>query len=117
MSKDSKQVETKEDGEVTKAVVISPEDCLNVKKYCEHFGVPSTPELDQALDAFIATPTYENQVEVKLQLCKWILKGDHPSFKDQLWEAPIKVSEDVVFELQFDKDVKNELLSDDKDNQ
>lgn len=95
--------------EVKNKVTISSDDCSNVRKYCSHFGVPSTDELEAALDKFSNNPSYENQLEVKLEICKWILSCDHESFKDSLWDAPKKAAEEVVFDLQFDKDLKEEL--------
>ena len=100
--------------EVQNKVAISPDDCQNVRKYCSHFGVPSTDDLETALNLFEKDPTYENQMEVKLQICKWILDSKHESFKDSLWDAPKKAAEEVVFDLQFDKDLKEELTVDDE---
>ena len=104
-------------GEVENKVAISADDCSNVKRYCEHFGVPSSPELDAALDAFSKEPTFENQKEVKLQLCKWMLTCTHESFGDSLWDAPKKAAEEVVFDLQFDKDLSEVLTEAEKDGQ
>jgi hypothetical protein len=101
--------------EVENKVTISSEDCNNVKKYCSHFGVPNTPELEAALDKFSGDPSYENQLDVKLEICKWILGCDHESFKDSLWDAPKKAAEEVVFDLQFDKDLKEELTKTEED--
>ena len=98
--------------EVQNKVTISADDCSNVRKYCSHFGVPSTPELEEALDKFSNDPSYENQLEIKLEICKWMLSCKHESFEDSLWEAPKKAAEEVVFDLQFDKDLKDELSKD-----
>lgn len=99
--------------DVQNKVTISGDDCANVRKYCGHFGVPSTPDLEAALDKFSNDPTYENQLEVKLEICKWMLGCDHESFKDSLWDAPKKAAEEVVYDLQFDKDLKEELSKED----
>lgn len=96
-------------------VTISPDDCDHVKKYCGHFGVPATPELEEALDKFKADPTYKNQLDVKLEICKWMLSCKHESFTDNLWDAPKKAAEEVVFDLQFDKDLE-EVLTDKSKN-
>jgi len=100
---------TEETGEVKNKITISSDDCDNVKKYCDHFGVPSSPELDAALAAFKANNTFENQMEIKLEICKWMLSCDHASFKDNLWNAPKKAAEGVVYDLQFDKDLQETL--------
>ena len=95
--------------EVKNKVTISADDCTNVKKYCGHFGVPSSPDLDEALEKFSTEPSFENQKNVKLEICKWMLSCKHESFEDSLWDAPKKAAEEVVFDLQFDKDL-NEVL-------
>ena len=95
--------------EATNQVVISVEDCKNVREYGKHFGVDIPEVLAKALDAFIAEPTFEHQNAVKLQMCKWTLTSPHPSFKDKLWEEPQKLAEEATFNLQFDEDVKEAL--------
>lgn len=100
--------------DVKNKVTISGDDCDNVKKYCGHFGVPSSTELDTALDLFKADGSYENQLNVKLEICKWMLSCKHESFDDNLWDAPKKAAEEVVFDLQFDRDL-NETLSENED--
>jgi len=94
-------------------VTISNEDCANVIKYASHFNVPLTPELEAALTKFSADNSFENQLEIKLEMCKWMLSCDHESFQDSLWDAPKKAAESVVFNLQFDKDVKDVLTKTD----
>jgi len=98
-------------------VTCSAEDSENVRQYSKHFNVALTPELDAALDAFEKEPTYENQKEFKLQISKWMLETDHESFKDDLWNAPKKAAEDAVFDLQFDKDVKEEFTVDSEESE
>ena len=95
--------------EVKTKVTISGDDCDNVKKYCGHFGVPSSAELDAALDKFKTDPNYDNQLNVKLEICKWMLSCEHESFEDNLWDAPKKAAEEVVFDLQFDRDLSEVL--------
>ena len=100
--------------DVKNKVTISGDDCDNVKKYCGHFGVPCSDSLEEALDTFKADPTYPNQMEVKLEICKWMLSCDHKSFEDSLWDAPKKAADEVVFDLQFDKDLKEVLTDEEK---
>lgn len=92
-----------------KKVTCSSEDSKNIREYGSHFGIDLTDDLVEAMKAFDANPTYENQMEVKLQVSKWILGSKHESFKDALWDAPKKAATDAVFDLQFDKDVKEHL--------
>lgn len=102
-----------EEEEVQNKVTCSGEDSENVRQYSKHFNVALTPELTAALDTFEKDPTYDNQKEFKLQISKWMLDNDHESFQDGLWNAPKKAAEDAVYDLQFDKDVK-EVLTEDK---
>jgi len=106
MSEESKE-------EVQNKVTCSGEDSENVRQYSKHFNVPLTPDLQVALDTFEKDPTFENQKEFKLQISKWMLETKHKSFEDDLWNAPKKAAEDAVYDLQFDKDVK-EVLTEDK---
>jgi hypothetical protein len=104
---------TEQTDEVKNKVTISNEDCANVIKYATHFNVPISAELQAALDKFTADNSFENQIEIKLEMCKWMLSSTHDSFQDSLWDAPKKAAESVVFNLQFDKDVKDVLSSGD----
>jgi hypothetical protein len=99
--------------ELKNKVTISNEDCANVMKYASHFNVPLTQELQNSLDKFISDNSFENQLEIKLEMCKWMLSSNHDSFQDSLWDAPKKAAESVVFNLQFDKDVKDVLTKSD----
>lgn len=104
---------TQETGEVKNKVTISNEDCANVVKYAQHFKVPLSPELEAALNKFNADNSYENQLDIKLEMCKWMLTSNHESFQDSLWDAPKKAAESVVFNLQFDRDLKQVLSKSD----
>lgn len=99
------------DAEEQNKVTCSAEDAENVRQYSKHFNVPLTPELENALDQFEKEPTFKNQKEFKLQISKWMLECSHESFKDSLWDAPKKAAADAVFDLQFDKDVKEVLTT------
>ena len=94
-------------------VTISNDDCDNVKKYCDHFGVPSSDGLNTALANFKEDNSFDNQLDIKLEICKWMLECKHESFTDSLWDAPKKSANEVVFDLQFDKDLKTEFTKED----
>lgn len=98
-------------GELEKKVTVSNEDMENVKNYSLHFGIDMTPELQTAIDNFIASPTYENQMDFKLELCKWMTSSNNESWSDKLWEKPLENASDAMFNLQFEKDLKEELTS------
>jgi len=102
-------------GEVENKVVIEKADVENVKEYSKHFKVPLPDELVAALDAFATDETFENQQEVKLQMCRWILTCPHQSFQDEMWNTPKEASKQIVFDLQFEKDL-NDTLDRSKEN-
>lgn len=103
--------------EVQNKVTLSNEDCANIRKYCGHFGVPCSEGLESAIEKFCDENSFENQQEVKLELCKWMLESQHESFKDSLWDAPKEAAQEVVFDLQFDKDVKETLATDESESE
>jgi hypothetical protein len=105
----SKETKNNADLENKNKVSISNEDCANVVKYASHFNVPLSAGLDLALKKFSENNSFENQLEIKLEVCKWMLTCTHESFQDSLWDAPKKAAESVVFDLQFDKDLKETL--------
>lgn len=107
---------SQETDEVKNKVTISNEDCANVIKYASHFKVPLSPELEAALKRFADDNSYENQLDIKLEMCKWMLSSSHESFQDSLWDAPKKAAESVVFNLQFDRDLKQILTKTDDNN-
>lgn len=106
--------EVNENGEIEKKIPVSEEDCENVLNYSTNFGADVTPELQLAMDKFKGDQTYENMQDFKLEICKWLIESQHASFADNLWDHPKEAAQDIVFDLQFDKDVQAELGDEDK---
>lgn len=105
-----------EKGELERKVTITAEDIENTKNYSIHFGIDMTPELEKAMNNFVANPSYENQVDFKLELCKWMTTSKNESWTDKLWEKPLENASDALFNLQFEKDLKEELTSESKED-
>jgi hypothetical protein len=104
-------------GEVDRSIPVSTEDCDNVRNYSLHFGVAVTESLQKAMELFENdTTSYEKMIDFKRELCNWLATCGHESFQDSLWEHPTQAAADVLYELQFDKDV-NEILSEKSDEQ
>lgn len=103
-----------ENGEIEKKVPVSEEDVENVLNYGLNFGVDVGPELTAAMEKFKNDQSYENFLDFKLEVCKWLTSSGHESFEDSLWDHPKEAAKDIVFDLQFDKDVLDEL-SEEKD--
>jgi hypothetical protein len=105
-------------GEIDRIVVVSSEDCDNVRNYSLHFGVEITEELKNAMLIFEKDPTYENMIDFKRELCQWLVECGHESFTDSLWEHPIEAAKDILYDLNFDKEVQDVLTEkpSDKEN-
>lgn len=106
--------QTNENGEIERKVPVSEEDVENVLNYGLNFGVQVGPELMAAMDKFKSNQSYENFLDFKLEICKWLINSNHESFEDSLWDHPKEAAKDIVFDLQFDKDILEELSDKDK---
>lgn len=107
--------ENKNHDEVNKNVTISEEDLDNVINYAKNFSATLHPELQDAIDAFRKDETYENMIEFKLQVCRFLTENPVEALKDSLWDEPKKEAQKVVFDLQFDKDLHEELAEDNEE--
>lgn len=106
---------TDENGEVVEKVPLTEEDVTNITNFSESFG-PEIPEtLGVALEKFKQEQSYENYRDLKLETCKWLLESEHEALTDSLWDHPKQTAKDAMFDLQFDKDVMNELGEDGKE--
>ena len=106
--------EVNESGEVERKIPVSDEDRENVINYSKNFGASMSDELKLAMDIFVENSNYGNMLDFKLELCKWLLLSEHDSFSDSLWDHPKEAAKDIMFDLQFDKDVQEELGDDDE---
>lgn len=95
--------------EVITKLVITPEDVKGAADFWTHFEVPMSQELRDAFDKFNSNPTIENQEEVKLQLCKAVAYTDHEAFNDEMFKDIVEECRGVVYDMSFDKDLKNTL--------
>lgn len=98
-----------ENGELEKKIPVSDEDRDNVLNYAKNFGVDIPDELQEAMDRFVENQNFENMQDFKLELCRWLVECGHESFADGLWDHPKEAAKDIIWDLQFDKDVRAEL--------
>lgn len=98
--------------EVSREVVITPEDCSGAAEFWTHFEVPMPPELKAAFENFNKNPTVENQDEIKLQVCKAIGYTDHEAFNDDMFKEIVDECRNVVYDMSFDKDLEKRLTDD-----
>ena len=94
-------------------VVISSEDVKNVRDFMTHFKIAMPADLEKALSDFESSKTFENQEELKVQLCKMMVESDHALLKDELFSQVIDNSSKIVQEALFDKAVKETLSAED----
>lgn len=92
-----------------KKVVISPEDCNAALDFWRHFNIPISADLQGALDKFAADPSFENQEKVKFEVVRSIATTDHEAFKDEMFKKIVEECEGLTFEMQFDKDLEDEV--------
>jgi len=92
-----------------KKVVLATEDINNIRNFWEHFKIPANEKLTNALAAFEAAPTYDNQQNVKVAICNVIAASEHPAFKDSMITGIHTESTHVSYQSQFDKDLTEVL--------
>lgn len=99
--------------ENSKKVVIGKEDVQNVRDFFKHFNEPWGDALEKTASAFEADMNFQNQEAFKVAICRHIVKSNNPLFKDKMFEGLFDVSEEIDYEEQFDKDLKEVLTQQD----
>jgi hypothetical protein len=99
--------------EITKTVAITPEDCNGAADFWTHFEVPMPPELKEAFAKFAKDPSYENQNEVKLQVCKAIGYTEHEAFHDEMFKEIREECKNVTYDMGFDSALESVLTPED----
>lgn len=98
--------------EIDTEVAISKNDCQNVRNYGEHFKIKLPKSLEKALQEFEKDNTFDNQNQIKLQLCKWMVTSKHESWQDPIWNEPKVHANEIIYDLVFDEQVEEMLTSD-----
>jgi hypothetical protein len=106
--------EKNQSGEAQKEVVISADDCRAALDFWSHFEIPMTSELQKAMDDFAQNPSLENQDQVKLEVCRAISGTDHPAFKDEMFQKIVEECSNVLYDMQFDRDLEATLTTEEK---
>ena len=97
--------------EVSRKVVITPEDCAGAADFWTHFEVPMPPELKAAFENFAKDPTIENQDEIKLQVTRAIGNTNHEAFNDEMFKEIVAECRNVEYDMSFDKSLEKTLTS------
>jgi Ca2+-binding EF-hand superfamily protein len=95
--------------EVSNKVNINVEDCTGAAEFWKHFNVEMPPELKDAFDKFAKEPTFVNQQEIKLAVCKAIGFTDHEAFHDEMFKEIVEECHNIVYDLSFDKSLEATL--------
>src|ERR1017187_10056960 len=109
MSNEVKESENNALQEVSRVVSITPEDVAGASDFWTHFEVPMPPTLKVAFEKFSKEPTFENQQDVKLQVCKAIGYTDHEAFKDAMFAEIVEECRNVTYDMGFDEQLEATL--------
>jgi hypothetical protein len=99
--------------EVTRKVVITPEDVAGARDFWTHFEVPIPVELTNAFDNFCKNPTLENQDEIKLQITRAIGHTKHEAFQDEMFKEIVAECQNVEYDMAFDRQLESTLTTPD----
>jgi hypothetical protein len=105
----SKEVKEEDKQEKKNEVVITGDDCNAALDFWRHFNIPILPELEKAMAAFSANPTFENQEDVKMWICTAISTSDHVAFKDEMFTKIVEECAGVTYDMRFKKDLEETL--------
>jgi len=97
--------------EVSKVVAITPEDVTGAADFWTHFEVPMPASLRSAFDNFVNDPNYENQMIVKIELCKAIGYTEHEAFNDEMFKEIVEECRNVTYDMGFDKALESAILT------
>lgn len=100
--------------EVSRTVVVTPEDVAGAAEFWPQFEVPLSADLRTAFEQFIKNPTFENQKELKLQLTKEVSSSEHEAFHDEMFKDIREECRNVQYDMSFDKSLENQLSSEDE---
>jgi hypothetical protein len=111
---EEKSEEKNELQEVVNKVTITPEDCAGAAEFWKHFSVDMIPELKAAFEKFSNDPSWDNQQEVKLAVCRAIGYTEHDAFRDEMFKEIVEECRNVVYDMSFDKSLEATLDKEEK---
>ena len=96
--------------------LITPEDTDCIKEVYDYYDLKMPPRLIKAIDNFKKNPSEKAQDQLKLVLaCEVSAFKNNPTLKE-IFEPLIAASDEIAYDMQFDKDV-DELLNEDDDKE
>lgn len=98
-------------------IVVTVDDCHNLKSYGEYFGINLSEGLVGALDSFVNEQSFVNQQHILREFCLWITENPHETFKDPLWEKPKSKANEflptLLLDHEIDKVISGDTVADD----
>jgi hypothetical protein len=95
--------------EQSNKVVVTPEDSTSALNFWPHFKVPLSDELKKSVEAFTATPSFENQELMKLEFCKAISGTEHDAFNDEMFTKVAEECKAIAYDMVFDQALEKTL--------
>jgi len=114
MSQNENENENNALQEVTRRVVITPEDVAGAAEFWPQFEVPMSAELRTAFEKFAANPTLANQDELKLQITKAVSTTSHDAFNDEMFQEIVEECRGVTYDMSFDKTLEEQLTTEEE---
>lgn len=108
MSDNTEQNENLEQ-EVDRTVTVTPEDALAALDFWNHFKIPVPAPMQEAFNAFMKDPTFENQQVMKLKVTEAICSTDHEAFKDDVFRKIVEECNGVAYEMSFEEQLEEKL--------
>lgn len=103
--------------EVSRKVVITPEDVAGAAEFWTHFDIPMSEGLKLAIEAFAMEQTIENQDRIKFEITKSIGWTDHEAFNDEMFKEIREECRNVNYDMSFDSSLEQILLEGQKEDQ
>lgn len=90
---------------------IGLDDVKAIREFFNHFKIPVREQLTAALAAFEKEQTFKNQEYLKKVVAHEMITSKHEAFLDPMFKNVYKVSEEVTYSTQFDKDLEEVLVT------
>jgi len=90
-------------------VTLTKEDMDAIVEMYNQFNIEIDPKFKEAIDNFKNDPTVENQQIVTLYTLKNQAELDHPVLRNKMFEAPSENARKIAQELQFERDLIEEI--------
>lgn len=91
-------------------VAVTPEDVRECAKFFEFFEIPVPKELQAAIDAFIKTPSLDNQNELRYRISNVIVTSKHPVFQDEVFTQVKPETAEEHEKMEFERELEKTFM-------